>query len=98
MEKFNVGDIVKVANSGIGYTTYSSWFKQFAPEYLSRYNGNLIYEGLIGEIVAIAPHGERGISYDTLIAIKTKYNNVVLIGFNGIELIEATNKFVLKGR
>lgn len=80
-------DKVVVTNSLLAYPTYKDWCYKYLPFNLVRkFNyGQVPYSGLVGQVVAIAPH----LSYEngTLVAIEDKNKNIYVIDVRGIKKV-----------
>lgn len=84
-DTIEIGDTVKVIDSGKCYSTYSDWFNKFAPKYASRYAyGQSVEKGFVGKVIAKHAHGLGG---DMLYAIQNLGYEVYLIGEKGIEKV-----------
>lgn len=87
-QKYKVGDIVKVVNSGKSYTTYESWFEEnnqlkIAARYVYGY---LIDEGEVVRILAIGKHGwDKNKTICAVESIDTASKGVYLIEIEGLK-------------
>lgn len=92
MNKFSIGDIVTIKDSGELYSTYKDWLTNFAPEYLPlwKYGAQFPFtrEKLYFRIVAMHPHEAKGISNVNLCLIQAADKQVYLISEKGLNLAQ----------
>ena len=92
MNKFSIGDIVTIKDSGELYSTYKDWLTNFAPEYLPlwKYGAQFPFtrEKLYFRIVAMHPHEDKGISDVNLCLIQAADEQVYLISEKGLNLAQ----------
>ena len=87
MEKFKVGDKVKITNPGNTYETYDYKFVELGFKNTSR---NKSFDtDTIGTIFAITDH-EWHANNDDLLAVRDEEGNECLIGVEGVELYKET--------
>lgn len=81
-----VGDIIEVTNSGRGYTTYTEFMENHAPELLELWrSGDMWYNGMCGEVVFKGLHDMR--PYTGALLICKNDNNVFIIHEEGVKII-----------
>jgi len=83
MEKFKVGDQVKIKDPGYTYETYNEKFKELGFTITSQ--NNSFDTDTIGTIFAITDH-EWHANNDDLLAVRDEEGNECLIGVEGVEL------------
>lgn len=79
---------VKVINWGKVYTSYNSWVKKYAPNYLTSYERSDYHHciGNVFKIICIHPH-ERYYEGNLILACDVE-NNVILINEVGVEYVK----------
>jgi hypothetical protein len=87
-ESFEIGDRVKVVDTGKKFPIYEEWFDKNAPELKKKWTDTRNVEnGSIGIVKAIAPH-ENIKYYGMLHAIELQDGRVCLIQWKGLEKVE----------
>jgi hypothetical protein len=92
-EEIEVGDIVRVIDSGKMYNTYQDWIEKHAPKFLElwKYKDSYIDKKADYIVLNKAPH-ETPI-FDTLYLIQDiNSKQVYIIGEKGIKLVTAEHK------
>ena len=82
-----VGDYVRVIDDGENYTTYSEWIEKYITEPSEKYRwdyGVSRYNGEVGKILFIAPHG---CGHTNLAYVRMDNGRCYLIGVKGLEKI-----------
>lgn len=91
INKFKVGDLVRVADGGQHYSTYAEWVEKNAPDALQEWRAGRHYDGvrytvhnLEGRVVVAAPHGYNG---KMLYLVRATDNSLFVISEDGLELV-----------
>lgn len=94
MNKFKIGDTVKVVNEDHNYSTYDLWAEAHGmKEYLSNEYNN-VCEGTTGVVIA---HGKHlGGDSDYLYGIRTKEGKEYIMSYEGLEKVDNSIKSKLK--
>lgn len=99
MNEIKIGDTVRIRDTGACYPSYTQWFERNAPQYLSLFKGNEVYRGLVGEVVAIAPHAGFNDWYCLLYAVQSNEGFVVLCKSDAVVFVdEGISNYLIKGR
>lgn len=94
MNKFKIGDTVKVVDEDQCYSTYDQWAeKHNMKEFLSDVYDNHICNGTVGTVIA---HGEHLKDNDYLYGIRTKEGKEYIMSYKGLEKVDNSIKSKLK--
>lgn len=84
-----VGDVVKVVNQGMTYSSYESWVERNTPSNLSAWKGSNFVSavnGSAGTVLAVAPHTTDSSLLLALVKFSDRY---VVIGVKGLAIIKS---------